>query len=338
MSRGLRFAFTEDQRALAAGVRSALQELCPPEVVRQGWRGPVEDLERGLAELGLFELAIPEEDDGLGLGPLDMVLVYEELGRACVPGPVAEGMVLAPVLQAAGEGAASRLREGRARVSVHRDGEPCPHATQGAWLFELPREGLFAYESAEISPLEGVDGSRHLAWVRGELRPVPADADALHDHLVLATAAQLLGLARHMLDVTVAYAKVREQFGTPIGSQQAVQHHLADALLALRFAAPVVYQAAWSVHHAATWRGLHVAMAKVKASEAAELVGRVALQVHGAIAYTTEYDLHLWLKRTWALARAWGSVREHLDTIAVALLEDPPSAPVDGIDLGAPRG
>lgn len=335
---GLRFAFTEEQRELAQGVRSALAELCGPEVVRQGWAGPVDALEAGLAELGLYELAIPEDADGLGLGPLDMVLVYEELGRACVPGPVAEGMVLAPVLLAAGESAAHQLREGRARVTVHREGLPCPHAIHGAWLHALSVDGLFAYESAELSPLAGVDGSRHLARIRGELRPLPADAPALADHLVLATAAQLLGLARHLLDVTVAYAKVREQFGSPIGAQQAVQHHLADALLALRFAAPVVYQAAWSVHHDATHRRLHVAMAKVKAAEAAEQVARTALQVHGAIAYTTEYDLHLWLKRTWALSRAWGGVREHLDTIAVALLADPPRAPVDGIDLGAPRG
>ncbi len=338
MSLGLRFLLTDDQQELAAGVRSALAEICPPEVVRASWAGPVDELEAALADLALYDIAVPEELDGLGLGASDMVGIFEELGRACVPGPVVDGMVLAPLLEAAGLGELRQsLADGDAQVAVFRAGEPCAHAAQANTLFRWSPAQVELVESSECTPLTSVDGARRLAQVRGAGRAVELDPALVHDHLVLATSAQLIGLARHMLDVTVAYAKVREQFGSPIGAQQAIQHHLANALLALRFAVPVVHQAAWSVHHATPLRGLHVAMAKVKAAEAAETVARIALQVHGAIAYTTEYDLHLWMKRTWALSRAWGGVREHLDTIAVSLLDEPSRAPLDGIDLGTPN-
>ena len=129
----------------------------------------------------------------------------------------------------------------------------------------------------------------------------------------------LIGLGQAMLDLTVSYATERQQFGVPIGSFQAVKHHLADAALALEFARPAVWRAAWSVAHAEATRARDVSMAKAMASDAAELVGRKALQCHGAIGYTVEANLHLYLKRTWALARAWGDAAHHTDRVADAL-------------------
>jgi alkylation response protein AidB-like acyl-CoA dehydrogenase len=99
-----------------------------------------------------------------------------------------------------------------------------------------------------------------------------------------------------------------------------VKHHLANARLALEFARPLVYRAAYSVAHDDPQRALHVSSAKAQASDAAELAGRVALQCHGAIGYTTEYDLHLYLKRTWALARAWGDAPWHRQRVEAAIL------------------
>jgi alkylation response protein AidB-like acyl-CoA dehydrogenase len=122
-----------------------------------------------------------------------------------------------------------------------------------------------------------------------------------------------------MLDLTVGYVSERQQFGVPIGSFQAVKHHLADAALALEFARPAVLRAAWSVAHDAPTRPRDVSMAKAMASDAAELVGRKALQCHGAIGYTVEADLHLSLKRTWALARAWGDSAHHTDRVSTHL-------------------
>ena len=122
-----------------------------------------------------------------------------------------------------------------------------------------------------------------------------------------------------MLDLTVGYVVERHQFGKPIGSFQAVKHHLADAALALELAVPPCTAPAWSVAHGEPTRSRDVSMAKAMASDAAELVGRHALQCHGAIGYTVEHDLHLSLKRTWALARAWGDRAHHTDRVADAL-------------------
>ena len=150
------------------------------------------------------------------------------------------------------------------------------------------------------------------------------DAAAAFDRGALGTAAQLVGLGRRMLDLSVAYAGERRQFAKPIGAQQAVKHHLADAAMALRFAVPPVYRAAWSMATGAASAPRDVSMAKAMASDAARLCGRQALQCHGAIGYTVEYDLHLYLKRAEALARSWGDAAWHRDRVAWAL----------GMDLG----
>ncbi len=126
-----------------------------------------------------------------------------------------------------------------------------------------------------------------------------------------------------MVDMTVAYVQQRRQFGVPIGSFQAVKHHLADARLALEFARPAVARAAWSLAQGDAYdpvlRGRDVSMAKAMATDAAEACGRAALQCHGAIGYTVEHDLHLYLKRSWALARAWGDRRVHAERVGQAL-------------------
>jgi alkylation response protein AidB-like acyl-CoA dehydrogenase len=117
-----------------------------------------------------------------------------------------------------------------------------------------------------------------------------------------------------MLDMTAEYTKERRQFGVPIGSFQAVKHHLANARIALEFARPLVYRAA------ATLDPVHASMAKHKADEAALMTARAALQCHGAIGYTTEYDLHLYMKRSWVLARSMGDGRLHRSRVGAAIL------------------
>jgi len=139
------------------------------------------------------------------------------------------------------------------------------------------------------------------------------------DRAALGAAAQLIGLGQRMLDMTVEHVKAREQFGVPIGSFQAVKHHLADALKELSFARPAVHRAAWSMANGAPTTARDVSMAKAMASDAASFVGRQALQCHGAIGYTVEYDLHRYLKRTWVLARSFGDAAWHRERIAQAL-------------------
>ncbi len=133
----------------------------------------------------------------------------------------------------------------------------------------------------------------------------------LADRAAAGTAAMLVGLTGRMLDLSAAYAKERHQFGKPIGSFQAVKHLLADARVALEFARPATYRAAWSLATAQPALSHDASMAKAMASDAADLAARVALQVHGAIGYTWECDLHFFLKQTWALSRAWGDAATH---------------------------
>ncbi|NEB81704.1 acyl-CoA dehydrogenase, partial [Streptomyces sp. SID14478] len=116
-----------------------------------------------------------------------------------------------------------------------------------------------------------------------------------------ATAAQAVGVGRALLDRTVAYVKQRTQFGTPIGAFQTVKHRLADTLIALEFARPLVHGAAL------TLRPDDLAAAKAAAGEAAYTAARTALQLHGAIGYTAEFDLSLWLTKARALRTAWGT-------------------------------
>ncbi|MGH9019237.1 MAG: acyl-CoA dehydrogenase family protein, partial [Acidimicrobiales bacterium] len=145
--------------------------------------------------------------------------------------------------------------------------------------------------------------------------------DALGDRAAMGAGAVLLGVADRLLAITARYAVEREQFGRPIGSFQAVKHHLANALIRLEFARPAVYRAAWSLDHGDGAAGVHASMAKALASEAATGAARIALQVHGAIGYTWECDLQLWMKPAWALAAAWGDAAFHRARVLERLLE-----------------
>ena len=144
--------------------------------------------------------------------------------------------------------------------------------------------------------------------------PFPGDLHAAYIRIITGTAAQLCGLSDRMLAMTADYVKDRQQFGVPVGSFQAVKHHLANARTALEFTRPLVYRAA------CTLDGIHAHMALAKAADTATATSRAALQCHGAIGYTTEHDLHLYMKRAWALSRAWGDARVHRERVAKSIL------------------
>lgn len=140
--------------------------------------------------------------------------------------------------------------------------------------------------------------------------------------LARATAAhcvQMVGGAEAVLDMTLDYVKQRTQFGRPVGSFQAVKHHLAEARLQIHFAAPAVAYAAHALAGHLEDASRSASTAKWLAGRAAAVAGRAALQCHGAIGYTVEADLHLFLKRSWALARTWGDDDHHADRVAAAL-------------------
>ena len=316
----MHFAFTEDQDLLAGAVREALRAECTPARVRASWEERQPALWTTLAELGVLGIEIPEAHGGLGLSACDWVLVAEETGRVAMPGPVVETLALAPLLAAEGDALLDAVLRGEAVVTVAPEGAYVPDADLAQGIYRIRGDALFRVDNPSIESVKSVDGARRLFRVEGDLRAVPGDGGAVRRRATLAVSAQLLGLADVLLETAVGYAKERRQFGKPIGSFQAIQHHLADALLKIRFAKPVVYRAAWSLASGSEEADLHVSMAKYYAAEAAEVACRKSLQVHGAIGYTFEYDLHLWMKRVWSLRTSWGSPADHLRRVGDAIL------------------
>ena len=315
------FGFTDDELLLRDAVRALFERECPPDAVRAAW--DAESLDRrvwdALAQMGVPGVLVAEASGGLGLDELSLVLLLEESGRAALPHPLVETAAVAAPLLGAGLGA--RL------VATDLGGGLVPCASDADLLLLRSPDGLRAFERAAVTVVREptVDRARRaglVQWRAEDGTLVTGDEAAIDlafDRGALGTAAQLVGLAQRMLELTVAYAKERRQFGVPIGSFQAVKHRLADALLQVEFARPAVHRAAWSVAHDVTDRARDVSMAKAMASDAALHVAGAALQCHGAIGYTVEYDLHLWMKRAWALARAWGDGGWHRDRVGRAL-------------------
>jgi alkylation response protein AidB-like acyl-CoA dehydrogenase len=324
----VRFAFTDGQLAMHDAVRGFLEKECTPKIVRDAWTNADgrSGLWDGLSEMGVVGVSHPDVAGGLGVDEIAVTLILEETGRFALPEPIVEHtMVALPLV-------AEHHPDAVTDASVFAAGGPLiPYAGSAtALLLERDRQlYLVDRDAASLTPRSSVDGTRRLCGVEWDPTAATAvggadDAALAFERGALGVAAQLIGLAQHMLDTTVEYAQARHQFGVPIGSFQAVKHHLADVELALEFARPLVYRAAWSLAKReegySAHAPVHVSMAKARASEAALLAGRVALQVHGAIGYTTEYDLHMWLKRAWALAASWGDADWHDDRVGRAIL------------------
>ncbi|ACZ00134.1 acyl-CoA dehydrogenase family protein [Thermomonospora curvata] len=280
-----------------------------------------------LAELGATAVLVPESHGGLGGDETDLLAVLEEAGRAALADPLVEASVAARLLAGLGGELADewlpKLASGEALV-VFADGPYIPHGER-ADLILAERDGAICTAKAgqaqpSTDPARALTTAvEHVPVAEGEqARALLAEA---RDRGAALTAVYLLGVARRMIDMSVTYTKERTQFGRPIGSFQAVKHHLADALVAVDFARPPAYRAAYSLARSAPTASRDCSMAKAMASEAALLTARKALQVHGAIGYTLEYDLHRWMRRAWTLAAAWGDATHHQRRVAAALLD-----------------
>ncbi len=317
----MRFAPTEDQIDFRDAVRGLLADTCPPDAVRAAWREQVGEVPGGgdgrvraawdaLAEMGVLGVMVPEGSGGLGLTDEDIVPLLIECGRAALPDPVSSTAYVAAGLLRENPGRSTeallaRIAEGSATVLVGFPGSPYLTAAETA-------DGARALCRVEWEPSDssvivgGFDGSQAVTRA--------------FDRAALGAAAQLVGLGERMLDMTVGYAAERKQFGVAIGTFQAVKHHLADAASAVAFAQPLVLRAAYSLAQGDPDAPVHVSMAKARASAAALVVAEAALQCHGAIGYTVEYDLHLFMKRAWALASRYGDADFHRDRVRAVLL------------------
>ncbi len=317
----MEFAFSVDQLAFRDAVRGLLAGTCPPEAVRAAWDADEpwdRDRWAALAEMGVVGLMADEDAGGVGLTEVDLVLLLEEAGRAALPEPLADTALLLPLVPGEWQ---EPIASGLIALGVAPADATHVVGPVGADFIVVGDRAYGPPEEADEQ--RSVDASRRLLRVEDVVEGdgVFALTEDPFDRMAFGTAATLVGAARHLIDVTVEYAKERQQFGQPIGGFQAVKHHLASALLAVEFAAPAVYRAAWSLATDQPTVARDVSMAKAMAGDAAEQAARVALQVHGAIGFTFESDLHLWMKRVWALSPAWGDARWHRRRVAASLLD-----------------
>lgn len=312
-----------------------------------------------IASMGVVGLAVPGLDGGLGLGAVDLVGLLEEAGRAGLPEPLAEtaALVVPFLADVAAAGAGSAGAVGAGAGAVRATATSIAHqwleliaagetvaavvsdiATPAVWageadvviVFEPGRVSLVPAEGVDAKAVKSIDSTRLLATVTvaegsGSILVEGREADVhlarLRDRGAFATAAVLLGAADRLMAMTCEYALERQQFGRPIGSFQAVKHHLASAYVKLEMARPLTYRAAWSLDDDPDSASRDCSMAKATASEAAADVARMALQIHGAMGYTWEHDIHMWMKRIWVLAASWGDADAHFAAVLESLTD-----------------
>ncbi|MGZ4143762.1 MAG: acyl-CoA dehydrogenase family protein [Actinomycetota bacterium] len=300
----MRFRPTDDQRLLAQTVREMLEKECPPDAARAGFSRSRWDR---LVEMGMVSALAS------GMSEVDLVPILEEAGRVALPEPLIEAAMIA----------------GGALEGVVTAGVGTPYVAHAdvADVIVLEHAGaLYAVPRSAVSlePRTSIDQSRPVfavSWEASARDRLDADPDVARMRAVLGASAQLLGIAARCIEMAAEYAKERIQFGRPIGSFQAVKHKLADALLRLEFARPVVFRAADSLARDTETKERDVSMGKAFAADAATLAAKAALQTLGAIGYTQEHVLHVWMKRTWALSSSWGNADIHRARVASILLD-----------------
>jgi alkylation response protein AidB-like acyl-CoA dehydrogenase len=317
----MRFDLDEQQRDFAASIDAALAAADLPSAVRAwaaGDTAPGRKVWAQLTDLGVTALGVPEKYDGIEAHPVDLVVAAERLGRWCVPGPVTESIAVAPVLLADDDRSAA-LAAGELIATVAMPPQvPRALDADAAGIVLVAADGEVRDGTAGQQH-ESVDPSRKLFDVSATGEARAADVARAYEFGVLATAAQLIGAGQAMLDMSVEYAKQRSQFGRAIGTYQAIKHKLADVHIAIELARPLVYGAALSLADNSEETARDVSAAKVAAADAALLAARSALQTHGAIGFTQEHDLSLWLLRVQALRSAWGDPTVHRRRVLEAL-------------------
>ncbi|KPM52095.1 acyl-CoA dehydrogenase [Frankia sp. R43] len=347
----MRFSLSPEQGAFAAALDDLLTASDVPAAHRawaDGETGPGIALWERLAKLGVTALAIGPEHGGLGGSPLDLAVAFERLGYHAVPGPWVETVALAPVLlrTTADEHLLPEIADGAARVTFALP-PTVPYAldcdvTTHAYLVDsvdvvnrVADRVLLRGRPGEA--LRSVDPARRLHVLTGGA-PVAGLREgtvrAGLDRAALAAAAILVGAGERLLAESVRYVGARRQFGRAIGEYQAVKHALADVRVALDFARPLLHGAALELAADTTGEAgagaataadsataaREVSAAKVLASTAALRAARTALQVHGAIGYTLECDLSIWILGVRALVGAWGTPADHRARVLRSLM------------------
>ncbi len=319
------FLPTEDQEALRAGVREICADTFPRERLGElaaAGTGFDPALWSTLTELGVFGLRLPESEGGLGLGLGEAVLVFEELGRALVPGPLV-GTFLAAGLPGLEVGAPVGVLDlnaeelGRTYLIEH------PDVLAALVVLDGDSARLIPASELQTTPIKVLtDPLTPLGATRTLPAGTPIEGGAARWRLegAVLTAALETGIAAAVVDLAVQYAKEREQFGRTIGSFQAVKHMCADMYVRASIASVAVHAAAVTLDDPSVGDPARaVASAKMLADEAANLNPKASIQVHGGMGFTWEVIVHYYLKRGWVHQTQFGDTDTHADALAELL-------------------
>lgn len=374
----MNFQLSEEQEMLRKFARDFLTDKCPKTYVRQmeeDERGYSPEVWREMAELGWMGLALPEQYGGGGMSLLDLTVLIEEMGRACLPGPFLSTVVLGgmTILLAGSEEQKKKLlpaiAQGKSVVTLALVEPAGTYTPDGITTTAVASGNDFVINGTKLfvpdfnaadsmicvartgggSSADGIT----LFWVDARspgitqtmLRTIASDKQAevvlsnvrvprsnvigevgkgwalvekIIERGAIARCAEMIGGAQQVLEMTVQYAKDREQFGRAIGSFQAIQHHCANMATDVEGSKYITYQAAWMLSEGLPC-GQEIAMAKAWVSEAYRRVVALGHQVHGAIGFTKDHDMQLYFRRAKAAELAFGDASFHREKVAVAM-------------------
>ena len=304
----MHFLPAPEQLELQRGVRELLDARFPLEKLPGGFDPGVW---AALDDTGVFSLRTELE-----LGLADSVMVFEELGRACVPGPLVATSLMAG-------------RADRPVTFVDAAESPLlvPHLEASASVLVLDGDEARTCAASELGgslvaePVDPLTPLHEVAALpAGDVVATGDDVVRLRRDGALLTAALQVGIAARLTELAVDYAKQREQFGRTIGSFQAVKHICADMFVRTELARVAVHAAAVTSDDASVGdAGRAVAGAKLLADEAATLNSRSCVQVHGGMGFTWEVPVHFFLKRAWLHSTEFGTADDHAEALAELL-------------------
>jgi len=370
---------SEEQAMLKTMARDFLTDRCPTALVKQmeeDERGFSAELWKEMVELGWMGLVVPERYGGAGMTFLDLAIIMEEIGRACLPGPFFSTVILGglTIMDSGNEEQKERflpqiatgkgiftlaLTEADARYKA--DSIKCKamsdrdnYSISGTKLFisdahiadyiicvvrsddqKSDGDGISMFiidaktPGIRCVPLKTMAGDKLFEVVfdqvsvpkenlLGELNRVWGNVEKIIERAAVARCCEMVGGARKVLEMTVDYAKERVQFGRPIGSFQAIQHHCANIAIDVEGSRLITYQAAWMLSEDLPC-AKQVAMAKAWTSEACRRLVLLAHQVHGAIGFTMDHDLQLYTRHIKAAEVTFGDVHFHKEKVAEAM-------------------
>ena len=336
------FTFTEDQLLFCESVKDFLQGEVTAESIRKSWdtdTGRSSELWTQMVELGLTGMLVPEAYGGLGMNELDFVLLAQECGRSALPEPLVETVLVAtPLLASLADSDArcasllEKIAAGEIMIAVGHAANNLVCDAHIADYLLLPKGDqvhLVAKDQVTLVAQQSVDPSRRLfsvEWQGNDETCLASGAEGVSllaatlNRGALGAAAQMVGLAEQMVAMSVQYTTDRLQFGKPIGVNQALKHHMANCAVKTEFAKAPLYRAAYTLTQDPARADFAVSHAKVVAGEAALLAAKNSIQSFGAMGYTWECDLHIWMKRSWALDKFWGHAGFHKNRLHQWLL------------------